>query len=67
MSLARRAAVLEEEDAGCLFRQRCPSAFARCVVEPELIAVGGSHFTRCWLVDGKNMSPATEIGTARKE
>ncbi len=57
MSLARRAAVLEEEDAGCLFRQRCPSAFARCVVEPELIAAGGSHFTRCWLADANEPVP----------
>ena len=34
MALARRPAVLEVEDAGCLFRQRCPHAFAPCTSEP---------------------------------
>ena len=66
MVLARRAAVLEGEDEGCLFRQRCPSAFDRCVAEPDLIATGGSHSARCWLVECGG-SPVSEIETVQKE
>ena len=66
MVLARRAAVLEGEDEGCLFRQRCPSAFDRCVAEPDLIAAGGSHSARCWLVEYGG-SPVSEIETVQKE
>ena len=49
--LPRRPATLEAEDTGCLFRQRCPYAFDRCVVEPDLIHVERVHAARCWLVD----------------
>jgi peptide/nickel transport system ATP-binding protein len=50
MSLARRIATLVAEEEGCLFRSRCPHAFAPCVDEPDLFDVGREHSARCWLV-----------------
>ena len=65
MRLARRDAVLEIEDAGCLFRQRCPHAFDRCADEPELVAVERGHASRCWLVDrGSAATPSSRLGSA---
>jgi ABC-type dipeptide/oligopeptide/nickel transport system ATPase component len=58
MRLARRDAVLEVEDAGCLFRQRCPRAFDRCATEPELIELDRAHAARCWLA-GREGATAT--------
>jgi oligopeptide transport system ATP-binding protein len=52
MPLARRPAALELDEAGCLFRQRCPHAYEPCSEEPELIEVERSHAARCWLVHG---------------
>jgi oligopeptide/dipeptide ABC transporter ATP-binding protein len=70
MPLVRLKARLELDEAGCLFRGRCPHEHERCLSEPELIDVGGSHAARCWLVDrGTAASVATELDThpARKE
>jgi oligopeptide/dipeptide ABC transporter ATP-binding protein len=36
---------------GCVFRPRCPSAFARCVVSPPLYPVATGHVARCHLLD----------------
>ena len=54
MPVARRSAVLEVEDAGCLFRQRCPRAYAPCAEEPTLMAAEKGHEARCWLVHKGN-------------
>jgi oligopeptide transport system ATP-binding protein len=54
MQLARRAAALDVEDAGCLFRHRCPHAYERCADEPGLIGSEKGHEARCWLVHGVN-------------
>jgi peptide/nickel transport system ATP-binding protein len=37
---------------GCRFRPRCPFAFDRCMVEPELVRVGPDHYAACYLVEG---------------
>ncbi len=34
---------------GCRFRDRCPSAFARCREEPVLVPIANGHSARCWL------------------
>jgi oligopeptide/dipeptide ABC transporter ATP-binding protein len=36
----------------CSFRERCPSAFEKCAVEPGLLRVDDAHRSACWLVDG---------------
>ncbi|MCB8840390.1 ABC transporter ATP-binding protein [Aurantimonas sp. VKM B-3413] len=38
---------------GCIFRERCPKAFARCAVEapPEYSGAGAGHRARCHLLD----------------
>ncbi|WAP68556.1 ABC transporter ATP-binding protein [Jiella pelagia] len=40
---------------GCIFRERCPKAFARCEVEApaDYAAEGAEHRARCHLLDGK--------------
>jgi oligopeptide/dipeptide ABC transporter ATP-binding protein len=52
MVLAPRVAALEDENGGCLFRQRCPHVHDRCSTEPALTEVDRSHAARCWLVEG---------------
>jgi oligopeptide/dipeptide ABC transporter ATP-binding protein len=37
--------------SGCRFRPRCPQAFAKSELPPELLAVGPDHRMRCWLAD----------------
>jgi peptide/nickel transport system ATP-binding protein len=37
--------------SGCRFRPRCPKAFAKSELPPELLAVGPEHRMRCWLAD----------------
>jgi peptide/nickel transport system ATP-binding protein len=37
---------------GCRLRPRCPSAFERCVVEPELVRVADGRRAACWLHAG---------------
>jgi oligopeptide/dipeptide ABC transporter ATP-binding protein len=36
---------------GCLYRDRCPFAFARCVESPPLLSFSPAHLARCWLLD----------------
>jgi oligopeptide transport system ATP-binding protein len=65
MLLKRRTAVIESDDDGCVFRQRCPAAFDRCIEEPELLFIDPGHRARCWLVDAsageKPASAATDM------
>jgi peptide/nickel transport system ATP-binding protein len=42
---------------GCRFRPRCPYAFDRCMVEPELIQVGPDHFAACYLAEKDTQLP----------
>jgi peptide/nickel transport system ATP-binding protein len=37
--------------SGCRFRPRCPKAFDKSELPPELLAVGPDHRMRCWLAD----------------
>ena len=37
--------------SGCVFRNRCPHAFAACETEPELVEVTPEHRKACWLPD----------------
>jgi len=38
---------------GCRFRPRCPQAFEKSELPPELLPVGPDHRMRCWLAEGK--------------
>jgi oligopeptide/dipeptide ABC transporter ATP-binding protein len=38
---------------GCRFRPRCPQAFEKSQLSPELLPVGPDHRMRCWLAEGK--------------
>lgn len=38
--------------AGCRFRPRCPQAFDKSELPPELLPVGREHRMRCWLAEG---------------
>jgi peptide/nickel transport system ATP-binding protein len=38
-----------EIPTGCRFRPRCPYAFDKCMVEPELVKVGPDHYAACFL------------------
>jgi len=42
--------VAEGPPGGCLYRQRCPLAFARCAEAPPLLDFAPAHQARCWLV-----------------
>ncbi|HEX3236283.1 MAG TPA: ABC transporter ATP-binding protein [Gemmatimonadales bacterium] len=37
--------------SGCRFRPRCPQAFDKSELPPELLTVGPEHRMRCWLAD----------------
>jgi oligopeptide/dipeptide ABC transporter ATP-binding protein len=37
--------------SGCRFRPRCPQAFEKSELPPDLIAVGPGHRMRCWLAE----------------
>jgi peptide/nickel transport system ATP-binding protein len=39
--------------AGCRFRPRCPQAFEKSQLPPELLPVGPDHRMRCWLAEEK--------------
>ena len=39
--------------SGCRFRPRCPQAFEKSELSPELLPVGPDHRMRCWLAEGK--------------
>ena len=51
MLLKRRPAVIESDNTGCVFRNRCPAAFEPCATEPDLLFVERGHTARCWLVE----------------
>ncbi len=38
--------------SGCRFRPRCPQAFDKSELPPELMTVGEGHRMRCWLAEG---------------
>ena len=38
---------------GCRFRPRCPLAFEKSELSPELLPGGPDHRMRCWLAEGK--------------
>jgi peptide/nickel transport system ATP-binding protein len=38
--------------SGCRFRPRCPKAFDKSELPPELLPVGPEHRMRCWLAEG---------------
>jgi oligopeptide/dipeptide ABC transporter ATP-binding protein len=40
--------------SGCRFRPRCPQAFDKSELPPDLLAVGPDHRIRCWLAEGRN-------------
>lgn len=42
-----------EIPTGCRFRPRCPYAFDKCMVEPELVKVGPDHNAACYLAEEK--------------
>ena len=39
--------------SGCRFRPRCPQAFEKSELPPELLPVGPEHRMRCWLAEGR--------------
>jgi peptide/nickel transport system ATP-binding protein len=41
--------------AGCRFRPRCPQAFEKSQLPPQLLPVGPDHRMRCWLAEGKDV------------
>ncbi len=51
--------------AGCRFRPRCPQAFDKSELPPELLPVGPGHRMRCWLAerDGGASPPASPVGS----
>lgn len=52
MVLTRRPErVHKTDETGCLFRDRCPHAFERCVEHPPLFDAPAGSRSRCWLVD----------------
>jgi oligopeptide/dipeptide ABC transporter ATP-binding protein len=53
MVLRRRTARVAagSDQRGCLFRDRCPYAFDRCLEDPVLLQVAAHHESRCWLAD----------------
>jgi peptide/nickel transport system ATP-binding protein/oligopeptide transport system ATP-binding protein len=45
---------LYELPSGCSFYPRCPDAVAVCQEQaPDLIDLGGAHWVRCWLHEGR--------------
>ncbi len=42
--------------SGCRFRPRCPQAFDKSELEPELLPVGPAHRMRCWLAERERLS-----------
>lgn len=40
-----------EEDSGCAFAPRCPSAIDKCAQGPELAEIYPGHAVRCWRVN----------------
>jgi len=47
-----------EWPSGCRFRPRCPQAFEKSALPPELLPVGPGHRMRCWLAEPDTTSTA---------
>ena len=45
---------LADSDSGCVYRDRCPVAFDRCVEAPPLVEAAQSHLVACWRVSGED-------------
>ena len=41
---------LVDVPTGCIFAERCPSRFDKCVEQPPQRAVAPGHHAACWLV-----------------
>ena len=41
---------------GCRFRPRCPQAFDKSELDPELLSVGPGHRMRCWLAEREQLA-----------
>ncbi len=39
--------------SGCLFKARCPMAYAKCEERPPLFTIDKDHQVRCWKVESK--------------
>jgi len=42
--------------SGCRFRPRCPQAFDKSELDPELLSVGPGHRMRCWLAEREQLA-----------
>jgi peptide/nickel transport system ATP-binding protein len=47
-------AKLADSGGGCVYRDRCPVAFDRCVETPPLVEAAQNHLVACWLVTGED-------------
>ena len=43
-----------ERTTGCVYYERCPVAFSRCLEEPPLIDIEKDHPVACWKESDKN-------------
>lgn len=60
-ALAGNVPSLVDLPSGCLFRERCPAAFDRCVAPPPLFADRLGDMSRCWLAEGDAMASGGRI------
>jgi oligopeptide/dipeptide ABC transporter ATP-binding protein len=52
---------------GCRFRPRCPEAFEKCGLAPDLLPVASGHQMRCWLAEGSRGVAATGAASSHPE
>jgi len=60
-------AAVDEVADGCAYRAHCPLNTNACEVEPDLIAVGDAHASRCWehhkvVIAGAGDAPSAAVG-----